>query len=112
MRADTFGYLQRSFAGYVSEVDAQEGRAVAKKAVQYSADPANMELSVVMKRVSTGPYKIELESTSIKNVAKDTKHLAAEYIKDGNDITQAFIDYAKPLVGALPTVGTFPEMRK
>ena len=58
-----------------------------------------MELSVVMKRVSTSPYKIELESTSIKNVAKDTKHLAAEYIKNGNDITQAFIAYATPLVG-------------
>ncbi|HEX8322971.1 MAG TPA: 6-phosphofructokinase [Tepidisphaeraceae bacterium] len=112
VRADTFGYLQRSFAGYVSESDAKEAREVGRQAVPYSADNANMELSVVMKRVSTSPYKIELESTSIKNVAKDTKHLAAEYIKNGNDITQAFIDYAKPLVGELPTVGTFPQMRK
>jgi len=71
-----------------------------------------MELSVVMKRVSNRSYKIELEHTSIKNVAKDTKHLSAEYIKDGNDITQAFIDYAKPLVGELPVVDSFLEMRK
>ena len=112
VRADTFGYLQRSFAGYVSEVDAKEGREVGRQAVRYSADPKHMELSVVMKRVSNSPYKIELEHTSIKNVAKDTKHLAAEYIKDGNDITQAFIDYAKPLVGELPVVDSFPEMRK
>jgi len=112
VRADTFGYLQRSFAGYVSENDATEAREVGRQAVRYSADPAQLELSVVMKRVSTSPYKIELEHTSIKNVAKDTKHLSAEYIKDGNDITQAFIDYAKPLVGKLPVVGTFPEMRK
>lgn len=112
VRADTFGYLQRSFAGFVSEVDAKEAREVGRQAVRYSADPSNMELSVVMKRVSNSPYKIELESTSIKNVAKDTKHLDASYIKDGNDITQAFIDYAKPLVGALPVVGTFAEMRK
>ncbi len=112
VRADTFGYLQRSFAGYVSETDAREAREVGRQAVKYSADNKHTELSVVMKRVSTSPYKIELEYTSIKNVAKDTKHLAAEYIKNGNDITQAFIDYAKPLVGALPEVGTFPEMRK
>ena len=111
VRADTFGYLQRSFAGYVSESDAKEAREVGRQAVRLSADNAHMELSVVMKRVSTSPYKIELEHTSIKNVAKDTKHLAAEYIKDGRDITQAFIDYAKPLVGELPTVGTFPQMR-
>lgn len=112
VRADTFGYLQRSFAGYVSEVDAREAREVGRQAVRYSTDSKHAELSVVMKRVSNSPYKIELEQTSIKNVAKDTKHLAAEYIKDGNDITQAFIDYAKPLVGPLPVVGTFPEMRK
>ncbi len=112
VRADTFGYLQRSFAGYVSEVDAKEGREVGRQAVRYSADPKHMELSVVMKRVSNSPYKIELEHTSIKNVAKDTKHLSAEYIKNGNDITQAFIDYAKPLVGDLPVVDSFLEMRK
>ncbi|MGN6726229.1 MAG: 6-phosphofructokinase [Tepidisphaeraceae bacterium] len=112
VRADTFGYLQRSFAGYVSEVDAKEAREVGRQAVRYSTDPKHAELSVVMKRVSNSPYQIELEYTSIKNVAKETKHLSPEYIKNGNDITQAFIDYAKPLVGELPVVGTFPEMRK
>ncbi len=112
VRADTFGYLQRSFAGYVSESDAVEAREVGRQAVRYSTDKSHMELSVVMKRVSNSPYKIELEHTSIKNVARETKHLAAEYIKGGNDITQAFIDYAKPLVGKLPVVGTFPQMRK
>jgi 6-phosphofructokinase 1 len=111
VRADTFGYLQRSFPGFVSEVDAREARMVGVKAVQLSADASIKECSVVMRRVSNSPYKIELEHTSIKNVARDTKHLADEYIKDGNDITQAFIDYAKPLIGGLPTVGSFEEMK-
>jgi 6-phosphofructokinase 1 len=112
VRADTFGYLQRSFAGYVSETDAREAREVGRQAVRYSEDADKLEGSVVMKRVSNSPYKIELDWTSIKNVARETKHLSAEYIANGNDITQAFIDYATPLVGELPTVGTFPEMRK
>ena len=35
----------------------------------------------------------------------------AEFIENGNNITQAFIDYAKPLVGTLPVVGSFDELR-
>ena len=112
VRADTFGYLQRSFAGYVSETDAREAREVGRQAVRYSEDSSKVEGSVVMKRVSNSPYKIELDWTSIKNVARETKHLPPEYIARGNDITQAFIDYATPLVGELPVVGTFPEMRE
>jgi 6-phosphofructokinase 1 len=112
IRADTYGYLQRSFAGILSEVDATEARAVGRRAVELSADPSIQETSVVIKRVSSVPYKFELEHTSIKNVARETKHLPPEFIKDGNDVTQAFIDYAKPLVGELPEVGSFVELKK
>ncbi len=112
VRADTFGYLQRSFAGNVSEVDAKEARKVGRQAVKYSANPKKLEGSVVMVRESSDPYKIKLGFTSIKNVARETKHLPDEFIENGNNITQAFIDYAKPLVGELPKVGIFPQMRK
>ncbi len=112
VRSDTFGYLQRSFPGFISEVDAAEAREVGKRAVIASADPANDGgLSVIMKRISSSPYKIEYGLTDLKNVARETKHLPAEYVKDGNDITQAFIDYAKPLVGHLPTVGMLAEIK-
>jgi 6-phosphofructokinase 1 len=110
VRADTFGYLQRSFPSLaVSETDASEARAVGQRAVQITAAPGAAECSVYMKRVSNKPYKIELDMTSIKNVARETKHLDESYIKNGNDITQAFIDYATPLVGPLPAVGSFAE---
>ncbi len=112
VRADTFGYLQRSFPGLaVSEVDAKEARLVGQKAVQISASGQVGEYSIVMKRVSNSPYKIELETTSIKNVARETKHMDPAHIVNGNDISQAFIDYAKPLVGTLPTVGSFDELK-
>jgi ATP-dependent phosphofructokinase / diphosphate-dependent phosphofructokinase len=111
VRADTFGYLQRSFPGYVSEVDAAEARLVGQKAVEYSADPKNTEGSVVMARVPGGSYKITTSLTALANVARETKHLAPEYISpQGNNITQAFVDYAKPLVGKLPVVGSFEEL--
>ena len=36
VRGDTFGYLQRSFVGCVSDVDQREAREVGEKAVQYA----------------------------------------------------------------------------
>jgi 6-phosphofructokinase 1 len=111
VRADTFGYLQRSFP-FVSETDAREGRLVGQMAVRYSADPANTEGSVAMRRVAGGGYKIETFLTPLATVARLTQHLDAKYIKNGNDIAEAFKDYARPLVGELPKVGSFEEMKK
>jgi 6-phosphofructokinase 1 len=113
VRSDTFGYLQRSFPGLaVSEVDAKEGRMVGKTAVEYSKDPEKREGSIAMQRAPGGGYSISTIFTSIKNVARETKDLAPEYIRNGNDITQAFIDYAKPIVGPMPTVGSLSELKK
>jgi 6-phosphofructokinase 1 len=111
VRSDTFGYLQRSFPGFVSEVDAREGHLVGQTAVQYSGQD-NQGGSVAMKRVSDSPYKIELHLTPLSTVARETKHLDPSFIRNGNDITDAFKTYAKPLVGELPAVGMFSELKK
>ncbi len=110
VRADTFGYLQRSFPGFVSETDASEARLVGEMAVRYSAEP-NAGGSVAMRRLPGESYQIETFLTPLSTVAKETKHMDPSYLKDGNDITEAFIEYARPLVGPLPVVGTFDEMR-
>jgi 6-phosphofructokinase 1 len=111
VRADTFGYLQRSFPGFTSETDAREARLVGRKAVEYSSDPANAEGSVAMRRVPGGTYQIETFLTPLSTVARETKHMAAEYLDGGNNISQAFVDYVKPLVGPLPKVGTLDELK-
>jgi 6-phosphofructokinase 1 len=110
VRADTFGYLQRSYP-MVSEVDAKEGRLVGQMAVKYSADPANTQGSVAMKRVGGGDYRIETFLTPLATVARETKHLDESYIKDGCDITDAFKDYVRPLVGQMPVVGSMEELK-
>ncbi len=111
VRADTFGYLQRSFAGFVSEVDAEEARLVGKKAVEYSADPANEQGSVVMTRKPGSDYAIETHLEPLENVARLTKHMADEFLTDDHDVTKAWLDYVRPLAGKLPVVGTFDEMK-
>ncbi len=112
VRADTFGYLQRSFPGFVSETDAAEARMVGRKAVEYSADEANAEGSVAMRRLGGGTYGVETFLTPLKTVAREAKHMDAGFIVNGNDISAAFVDYAKPLVGKLPVVGTLDELKR
>lgn len=110
VRADTFGYLQRSFPGFVSETDASEARLVGKMAVQYGAKGESGG-SVAMRRVAGGDYKIETFLTPLSTVARETKHLDSSYILDGNNISDSFKQYLRPLVGKLPVVGTFDELK-
>lgn len=111
VRADTFGYLQRSFPGFVSGTDAREAHLVGEMAVRY-AGQGQTGGSVAMKRAAGDEYKIETFLTPLSTVARETKHLDPSYIADGNNITDAFREYAKPLVGGLPRVGTFDELKK
>jgi ATP-dependent phosphofructokinase / diphosphate-dependent phosphofructokinase len=112
VRADTFGYLQRSFPGFVSETDAAEARMVGATAVKFSADEKNAEGSVAMRRVAGSEYRIETFLTPLSTVARETKHMDASYLSGGNNITEAFKQYVRPLVGKLPVVGTLDELKK
>lgn len=111
VRGDTLGYPQRSFPGYVSEVDAKEARLVGQVAAQSSTDPKNASTSVAMRRKPGGAYAIETFLTPLSTVARETKHMPADFIKDGNNVTQAFLDYAKPLTGTLPETGSLAELK-
>lgn len=112
VRSDTFGYLQRSFPGFVSETDAKEAYLVGQMAVRYSMEEKNAEGSVAMRRVTGGDYKIETHLTPLSTVARETKHMPAEFINsEGNFVTEAFLDYARPLIGPLPVVGSLDEMK-
>ncbi|HHH76373.1 MAG TPA: 6-phosphofructokinase [Phycisphaerae bacterium] len=107
VRADTFGYLQRSFPGFASEVDQKEARMAGRKAVEFAAS-GQKSGSVAFKRLDKKEYEIEYIRAELKDVARHTKDLPRNFInKEGNNITQAFVDYAKDLVGELPVIGKF-----
>jgi len=113
VRADTFGYLQRSFAGLQSPVDAKEARECGRQAVKFAAQSDNG--SVAIRRLGNGAdYAIELFRAELSEVAEKTKQMPDEFINEaGNGITQAFIDYAMPLVGELPKteyLGIYPRI--
>ena len=106
VRADTFGYLQRSFAGYASPVDQQEARQCGRKAVQH-AMAGDVDGSIAMRRTGQGAnYGVEFFRAELKDVARATKDMPLEWINgQGNGVTEAFIEYALPLVGELPRIG-------
>ncbi len=97
VRADTFGYLQRSFAGVVSNVDAREAREVGEKAAQYACWH-HVDGSVVIKR--TGDYAVKYELAQLADIAAKTRCLPDDYINaDANGVTDAFRSYLRPLLG-------------
>jgi 6-phosphofructokinase len=98
VRGDTFGYLQRSFIGCVSDVDQREAREVGEKAVQY-AMWGQHDGSVTIKR--TGFYSVDYELVPLDVVAGKTRVMEDEFLTaSGTDVTDAFRMYLRPLLGS------------
>ncbi|OAN49327.1 6-phosphofructokinase [Paramagnetospirillum marisnigri] len=98
VRGDTFGYLQRSFIGCVSDVDQREAREVGEKAVQY-AMWGQVDGSVTIQR--TGFYSVDYKLLPLEMVAGKTRVMEEHFISDsGTDVTDAFRMYLRPLLGS------------
>jgi len=108
VRADTFGYLQRSFAGVVSDVDAEEAREVGRTAARAALKNKAPHGSIsILRQPNDGPskkkrYTVSYEITELAHVAKETRPLDAEFIQGDNEIAAGFLEYVRPLVGKLP----------
>lgn len=98
VRGDTFGYLQRSFVGCVSDVDQREAREVGEKAVQF-AMWGDCDGSVAIQR--TGYYSVDYNLVPLEAVAGKTRTMEDHFISDnGTDVTDAFRLYLRPLLGS------------
>lgn len=98
VRADTFGYLQRCFFGCVSDVDQHEAREVGEKSAQF-AIWHNLDGSITIHR--TGEYSVDYRLTPLPEVAGKTRHMPDNFINEaGNNVTDAFRYYVRPLLGS------------
>jgi len=98
VRSDTFGYLQRSFFGCVSDVDQHEAREVGEKAAQFGIWH-NLDGSITIQR--TGEYSVDYRLVPLRDVAGKTRHMPDEFINvAGNNVTDAFRYYCRPLLGS------------
>jgi len=105
VRGDTFGYLQRSFLGCVSDVDQREAREAGERAVQF-AMWSGRDGSVAIRR--TGAYASNFDLVDLESVAGKTRVMEDDLIaKSGTDVTDAFTHYLQPLLG-----GGMPEAHR
>ena len=100
VRADTFGYLQRSFLADISEVDAEEAERVGRHSVV-----ASLELqsgSVILKRQLSETYYCDVDVVDLDKVAKNTKDMPEEFLENEKPyVTNEFFKYAMPLTGGI-----------
>jgi len=98
VRSDTFGYLQRSFFGCVSDIDQHEAREVGERAVQM-AMWNDVDGSVTIRRI--GNYSVDYILERFEDIAAYTRQMPDEFIdKAGNNVTDAFKFYVRPLLGS------------
>ena len=103
VRADTFGYLQRSFPGVASAVDRREAFAAGQAAVKAALKGELSKGTIAIVRAKGRAYKVAFVPTPIAEAAKFTRSVPKEFIaRNGHDVTAKFIEYARPIVGDLP----------
>lgn len=102
-RAEKPGLLGRASIPYQSSTDRAEAYAVGQYAVE-AALKGESGYMVTINAVRTPAYRADLSLVPLAKVANVEKKFPLEWIADGNQIADAFFDYAMPLMGE-----RFPE---
>ena len=98
-RFDKAGTIQRAFGLAQSVVDVAEAKMVGAAAVAQACQGVSDQM-VTLVRVSQEPYRCETGLAPLAAVANAERPLPDEFISEsGNDVTPAFIAYARPLIG-------------
>jgi 6-phosphofructokinase 1 len=102
VRADTFGYLQRCWPE-PSLVDAVEARGVGRHAAALAAEgDAGASVTIIRTSKAIDSYRSAYGRADLSAVARHARHVPPEFISGRNNVSAAFYDYCRPLVGDLP----------
>ena len=107
-RSEKPGIAGRASVKWISEMDRDEAIVLGEHSVRLLSQGTSGEM-VGIKRVNSKNYLTELFSVPIQQVMMTEKHMPSEYINEkGNNVTDKFIEYAKPLIGGdLPEYANF-----
>jgi 6-phosphofructokinase 1 len=111
-RFDKPSYLQRSFAELMSGVDKEEAYRAGVEGVKAAVSGATGQM-IAFERLDTAEYEIAYRLQDLDQIANQEKIVPAEYINEaGNGVTEAFLAYARPLIGGpLPPYGRLANNR-
>ena len=93
------GVLQRSTSIYASTVDIEEAYRVGRKAVQVGVEEGSGWMATIL-READSPYRVRYDKVPLEAVAASARQLPPDWIsRDGLDVTDSFLRYARPLIG-------------
>ena len=99
VRFDKPGTIQRMATAYVSNTDREEAELVGREAVRLAAEGVS-GVMVSLQRMPGRAYRVTTGTVSLAMVANQQKRLPQDYVNEtGNGMTDAFVDYATPLLG-------------
>ena len=89
---------QRCSASMLSETDQQEGILAGEFGVQAALNGETGKM-IAFKRQSDSPYSMKCTLEDVNLICNEEKTVPVEWItKDGSDVTEDFIRYARPLI--------------
>jgi 6-phosphofructokinase 1 len=95
--------LQMCGSDRASCLDLEEAYLCGQRAVELAGEGQTGVMVALVRGSADGRYCTELGTAALADVAVKAKPMPDEYIDDsGMFVTQAFVDYLKPLVGELP----------
>ena len=101
-RYDKPGTAARMSISLASDVDLAEAHALGAGAVERLA-AGDTAIITVLRRTSDAPYTCVVDAVPVELIANRVRHLPDEFIApSGTGITDAFRDYAEPLLGPDP----------
>jgi 6-phosphofructokinase 1 len=98
-RGNVSGTDQRHSMAYASSVDLDEANRVGREAVQLAAAAKSGYMATILR--NPGPaYSVCYDKVPLEEVANSERTFPADWIAEsGNDVTDDFVAYARPLVG-------------
>ena len=103
VRGIELSLLQRCAAHLASETDIEESYMAGKAAVENAVAGVTDKMIAFERTYEDGKYVCKTKLIDLTDVANTEKKVPLEWInKDGNGITQEYIDYALPLIQGEP----------
>ncbi len=111
VRSVELNVCQRCSSEYLSATDLSEAILAGSTGVSAALN-GQTGVMVTFERTSSSPYSLSYSTADVTNICNDEKPVPQEWItKDGSDVSQDFITYAKPLIQGnveLPMVDGLP----
>lgn len=91
-------YLQRAASHLASATDVAQAYAVGRRAVELAASHITNQ-ALIIKRLSDNPYRWEIGTTDIMNLANVEEKIPNDYInEDGFGVNEKCLQYLRPLI--------------